>query len=211
MWPRLIPLLASSAAWIAEQAAAMAIPYFLERLLRGMGAKGPVNVWTKDLTSGYDTEADRRQKMDKNAAYLDALVKDEKYQPKTVNGRVVETYCNFALQAYAEQCGYSGFKGLTANEIYSKAAQSKEFTPDSAERAVEHAKKGGFSFAAKQYPVHGHCAAVYPGPMVYSGSWAKQVPLVANIGKSNGIMATSLAFSVKDGEPVYFLYKVGEV
>ena len=191
----------------------MAIPLLLERLLRRMGAKGPIKIWEKSLDSGYNVDTDRRERMDKNTAYLDKLVHDEQYKPKKNDkGGIVETYCNFALHAYAKDCfGYEGFKGLTANEIYSKAVQDKAFTPDTAERAVEHAKKGGFSFAAKQYPVHGHVAAVYPGPLVFSASWDKYVPLVANIGKSNGTMATSLAFPVAQGEPVYLLYKVGEV
>lgn len=206
MWLR---ILAPTLAWIAEQSAAMAIPYFLERWLRGKGAKGPVTIWSKDLDSGYNVQEDRKQNMAKNSELLDKLI--AKYPPKVVDGNVVETYCNFALQEYAKSFGYDGFKGLNANEICEKAEADKAFAKDSAERATEHAKKGGFAFAGKQYTGHGHVAAVYPGPMVYSGSWGKFVPLLGNVGKKNGIMATSLAFPIRLGEPTYYLYGVGQV
>lgn len=187
----------------------MAIPYFIEKWLRGKGAKGPVTIWSKDLDSGYNVDDDRRERMTKNSELLDKLI--AKYPPKIVDGNVVETYCNFGLNEYAQSFGYDGFKGLTANEIFDKAEADKAFTKDTAERAVDHAKCGGFAFAAKQYTGHGHVAAIYPGPMVYSGSWKKFVPLLANIGKKNGIMATSLAFTVTGSEPTYFLYGVGKV
>ena len=98
-----------------------------------------------------------------------------------------------------------------ANDMYDIMASSPEFTKDSEERAHQHAEKGGLAIAAKKYPVHGHVAVVFPGPMIYSGSWKRSVPMVANCGKTNGIMPCSMAFSVKDGPPDYFLWKVGEV
>ena len=62
MWLR---ILAPTLAWIAEQSAAMAIPYFLERWLRGKGAKGPVTILSKDLDSGYNMEEERKKRRDK--------------------------------------------------------------------------------------------------------------------------------------------------
>jgi len=51
---------------------------------------------------------------------------------------------------------------------------------------------------------HGHVSVVYPAPMQRSGSWNKMVPMLANIGKTNGLMRTSQAFPV---EPDYFVLK----
>jgi len=51
---------------------------------------------------------------------------------------------------------------------------------------------------------HGHVAVVYPAPVQRSGSWNKMVPMLANIGKTNGLMRTSQAFPV---EPDYFVLK----
>lgn len=122
------------------------------------------------------------------------------------------TKCNIGTRQIAEEMGCFIFKpNHLANDMYDIMAASPEFTKDTGERAVEHAKNGGLAIAAKKYKIKGHVAVVFPGPMVYSGSWKKSVPLVANVGVSNGIMATSLAFPVKDGEPDYFLWNVGKV
>jgi hypothetical protein len=51
---------------------------------------------------------------------------------------------------------------------------------------------------------HGHVAVVYPAPMQRSGSWNKTVPMLANIGKKNGLMRASQAFPL---EPDYFVLK----
>lgn len=50
----------------------------------------------------------------------------------------------------------------------------------------------------------GHIAAVYTykGAMVWSSRWQKEVPLVANIGKKNGVMGANWAFHL---EPRYFI------
>lgn len=122
------------------------------------------------------------------------------------------TWCNKGCRLIAEEMGCFLFKeNHTANEMYDIMDASPDFTKDTGERAVEHAKKGGLAIAAKKYRGHGHVAVVFPGPMVYSGSWKKSIPLIANIGKSNGVMAASLAFSVSEGEPTYFLWNVGKV
>ena len=83
-----------------------------------------------------------------------------------------------------------------------------DWTKDSGEKASEHAEKGGIALAAKVYPMHGHIAVVFPkGSLAWSGSWGKLVPFVANVGKRNGVMKTSEAFPVLEGQPEYWLYK----
>lgn len=204
MWPLLI----RSFAWLGEQVALSAIPYAIERILRRWGADGSVVSRTWDLGSGYDVSEDRRKTMESNREFLTKLVVDTKYIP-TPDGR---TYCNMALNAYAKTFGYNGFDGKLANEICDIASNSADFTIEKdPERVMKHAANGGFAFAGKRGEKHGHVAAVFPGPLVYSGSWKMSVPVLANVGKSNGIMPTSMAFSVKDSPPDYYIYKVGSV
>ena len=203
MWP----LLLRASAWVAEQVAVSAIPYAIERILRGWGVDGKIASKTWDLGSGYDVEGERRDKMESNRAFLTKLVADEKYQPEP-GGR---TFCNIALQAYAHTFGIKCFDDKLANDICTTAADHPDFTIEKdPERVMRHASRGGFAFAGKKGEKHGHVAAVFPAPLVYSGSWKRSVCLVANIGKSNGIMPLSMAFPVKDSPPEYYVYKASE-
>ena len=204
MWP----LLARSFIWLSEQVALSAMPFFVERLLRRFGADGSIVSKTWDLGSGYDVDEDRRGAMESNRQFLTKLVVDEKYQPEP-GGR---TFCNLALIAYAHTFGITCFDDKVANDICNTASDHPDFTIETdPERVMKHAANGGFAFAGKRGEKHGHVAAVFPGPLVYSGSWKRSVPMLANVGKSNGIMPCSMAFSVKDSPPDYYLYKVGGV
>lgn len=184
----------------------MAIPYAIERLLRLWGANGEIVSRTWDLGSGYDVEGERQERMESNREFLTKLVVDTKYTP-TPDGR---TFCNLALIAYAHTFGITCFDDKLANDICITASDHPDFRIETdPERIMKHAANGGFAFAGKKAQPHGHVAAVFPGPLVYSGSWKMSVPVLANVGRKNGLMPTSMAFPVKDGPPYFFVYKSG--
>ena len=49
-------------------------------------------------------------------------------------------------------------------------------------------------------------AIVFPIGMQFSGSLKRDVPLLANIGKTVGVMKSSAAFPILDGEADYFTW-----
>lgn len=119
------------------------------------------------------------------------------------------SYCNIASKRIAAAMGCV-IKGM-ANEIIESFEKSTDWKIDSMERALAHAEKGGLAFACKKEKPHGHICCVYPAPMQFSGSLNKNVCLVANVGKTNGIMRVTQAFSIKDGLPYFWLWKSEEI
>lgn len=158
---------------------------------------------TVELGSGYSVEDERMADVEKLIeACRKAIVK---YPPKkNAAGEVLETYCNWGLTDIAEAVGCKEIRGKTANEIQSFAVLNPQiFRQDTGDRAWTHAIHGGFAFAAQVGEHHGHVAAVAPLEMELSGSWNKKVPILANVGKENGLMRASKCFQV---EPLYFLW-----
>ena len=47
-------------------------------------------------------------------------------------------------------------------------------------------------------------AVLFPGAMVFSSKWQKECPVLANVGKRNGVMGANWAFET---EPDYFVTK----
>lgn len=135
----------------------------------------------------------------------DGIIVD--YPSEVINDKLV-TKCNLACQKVCKMYGYTLFNGMTANEMASALQIGcRNWKLVSAEYAAAHAMNGGLAVAAKQYTGHGHIAIVAPRPCEMSGSWNKQVPIVANVGKTNGYMKVSQAFPVSDREPDYFTYE----
>lgn len=110
------------------------------------------------------------------------------------------TYCNMAVQLICKHMGYDGFEGLLANQIYEKC--DTEFKKVDPKWAAEFAATGGVAIAAVRGSPHGHVAVVYPGPTTYSNKWKQEVPLVANVGKTNGVIGANWSFREK---PSYYL------
>lgn len=86
------------------------------------------------------------------------------------------TYCNMAVNAYAQKLGYKGFKGLTANQMYAKmSAPGSGWHKATAAQAMAAAKKGGLTVAGWSSKGHGHIAAVI-------GEFSSGVPAIAQAG-----------------------------
>lgn len=143
-------------------------------------------------------------------AACDAVLLDPALKPSP-DGKV--THCNSAAQIVAKALGCDEFddpKGapIMANAMHAvmKANASGKWKPADGRSATLHALDGGLAFAAIVEEVHGHLAAIYPVGMQASGSLKKDVPMVANVGKTVGLMKVSGAFPVANGEPDYFVW-----
>lgn len=122
-------------------------------------------------------------------------------------GNVIETHCNLGVnQITTDYVGYSGFKGMLANQIFDFmiTPKGREFWRriDGYE-ACAYAASKKLCIAVLKLPEHGHIAVIYPRPLEFSPGWMKNVPSVANIGKWNEIKRISYAFP---SEPQYYLY-----
>lgn len=172
---------------------------FLDGLIALAKARGVS--FSVSLGSGYN-EMSKRDEMREvlKAACEEAMEKPE-FAPRDGN-----TYCNQAARYIAERMGCYDFKPeMTANEQV--AHVEANWKKADAQEAHAHAARGGLAVAAKTFPEHGHMAVCYPMmSLAASGSWGKPVPWVANIGKTNGVMATSKAFPVSSGEPSYYCW-----
>jgi hypothetical protein len=135
----------------------------------------------------------------------------KRYPPKlSPTGEVLETYCNLGLAEIGKAVGCTEIAGMRANKIHDHALSHPDrFIEVNGLTAHGLAMRGNFVFASKKAPVHGHVACVYPDAMSYSGSLKRNVPVLANIGKENGVMASSRCFPVADGECSYFFWVRG--
>lgn len=134
---------------------------------------------------------------------LDRLIKHPKLQP--ANGK---TYCNLFVTWACEEYGATDFEGKLANEICDILFKSKSWRCVEGETANKIANNGGLCIAAQKNKPHGHVCIVYPGAMVWSTKWGLECPVVANVGKRNGVMGCNWAFAK---EPLYFAKKSDEV
>lgn len=108
-----------------------------------------------------------------------------------------KTYCNVACRQISEGMGYAGISDkLLANDIITLLSTAENWKEVSVVHAHAHALLGGLAFVAVSEKPHGHIAAVYPAPMQDSGSWGAKVPMLANVGKTNGVMKLSGVFRV---------------
>lgn len=166
-----------------------------------------------ELESGYN----KLHRIRKNLATLkDAclhVVQAKDYSPRDVTGDgKPETFCNMAVQYVAERMGCGAFiGGPLANRMHDLMEMSGEFTQVSGDDAAALAQKGCLVIASRKGERHGHVAVVFPAGPQFSASLEKNVPVVANVGKRNGIMRVSLAFPVEDRqEPFYYFWKPSE-
>lgn len=118
-----------------------------------------------------------------------------------------KTFCNVALRRTALWFGYDKIpKDMLMNDIILRIKRDVDFLPVSGGAANNAAITGKWAMALHAYDEHGHGATIYPmEKMGVSGKWGN-VPYVANIGKSNGIMKVSDAFPVNNTEPDYFVW-----
>lgn len=118
------------------------------------------------------------------------------------------TFCNVATRRIAEAVGFSGITDkMLANEIITFLAKNPSWREVAMDLAQAFAVGGGFAVVAMSDAPHGHIATLYPAPAAESGSWGQKVPIIANVGKANGIMRLSGAFRAADKAKLrYFVY-----
>jgi hypothetical protein len=143
----------------------------------------------------------------KNAC--DVAMSDPKFQPDPEAG---VTHCNQAVAYVAGQLGCHELDGLMADEQYQVMATnaSGHWRKVDGSTATLHALDGGLAIAAmtsqRTGQAHGHVAVVYPEGMQASPSLGHDVPTLANVGRFVGVVKSSAAFPVANGEADYFVW-----
>lgn len=141
-------------------------------------------------------------------AICDEVLADPELRPS--NGT---THCNQAARkiSHAMNCFDFDDLSLTADFMYHIMANGGKWSKVNGSEATIHALGGGLAFAAlsglQLNEKHGHLAAIYPLGMGYSVSLKKDVPMIANVGRTVGLIKVSGAFPVSLGEPDYFCYQ----
>ena len=143
-------------------------------------------------------------------AALDTVREDKDLAPKIDDdGTVLETFCNIGLDrimalipGMPRMLNKLNNRPFCANDMCECMANSpSRYAEVTGEVACARAAQGILVIACQQEAGHGHVAAVYPAPMAWSASWAKQVPVLNNIGKINGVLRASQCFRT---EPKYY-------
>ena len=144
----------------------------------------------------------------------DLVISDDDLRPR--DGR---TFCNIGSLTVAQAMGCTEFDTegdpLMADEMIALMeanASGKWSVASSSSEAALHALDGKLGFAAKTSAelgeAHGHLCVIYPASQQWSGSWGKEVPMCANVGRQNGEEKVSSAFPVNCGEPTYYLWSI---
>lgn len=164
---------------------------------------------TIQLGTGYSVEKDMEQEAAKLIQLQEEAIAQFPPQGKT-------THCNEGLMYIADGLGCRDLDGMNATCMVQHVQQlcithSHDWREDSWERAVAHAARGGFAFFGMEAPpgdVHGHVVSIAAKSMEMSGTWGQEVPICANIGKTNGFMRLSQCFRL-DEKPMLkcFLWK----
>ena len=130
----------------------------------------------------------------------DRIMANPKLQPH--DGK---TFCSLAVTWICEEYDITEFEGLLANQIYDILASGRNWREVDGEVANKIANNGKIAIAAQKGRPHGHVAVVYPGAMVWSTKWGREAPVLANVGKRNGVLGANWAFAK---EPEYFAQKI---
>lgn len=154
------------------------------------------------LGTGYKVSGELDARVSRLRSLCEDAVTRKEWQPTEKS-----TFCNFASAWFANHYGFSGLKGKLANDQVRALKDNPSWEVVDTTTAIKQARFGSLVLAGKEYDDHGHIATCYPGISAYSGTWAKEVPLVANVGRNNGVMPCSQAFPVRQGEPFYFLLR----
>lgn len=98
------------------------------------------------------------------------------------------TFCNIAVSAVCSVMGYTGFMGLTADQIVDNIPTNPDWSPVPMEKAQDLANQGSLLIAGldgkAMGQAHGHVVVIRPGKPCYSGKWG-QTPRCLNIGSEN--------------------------
>jgi hypothetical protein len=172
-------------------------------LLNLFGGKVVVaHTWV--LPSFYDhTAMDKDSILSRLKTASTEAIKD--FQPKTnKENEIIETYCNVATDYICREVWkFKGFMNMMANQIFDRMKNAPDFAEVTPDTAQTLANDGRMVIAGFKNEPHGHCAVVVPGKALYSGKWMKNAPLIANVGKRNGIMGANFAFRTP---PIFFAH-----
>lgn len=137
----------------------------------------------------------------------DDVIADRSLEPR--NG---QTFCNEGARRVAQAMDCHDFddESLLADDMIAIMNSGGAWQLVEGQDAADHAQLGGLAFACLSShqlgEAHGHIAALYPADMEYSGSLARMVPMVANVGKQDREEKVSAAFPVSKGEPQYYVW-----
>lgn len=135
-------------------------------------------------------------------------------------GAIVKTFCNLGALEVAQAMSCHEFdtidlsNPMTADELVwmMRSNLSGKWKKVTGSQAAIHALSGGLAFAGMTSgelgEAHGHIAAIYPASMQHSGSLARDVPMVANVGTCLREEKSSDAFPVSRGEAEYFAWNL---
>lgn len=168
----------------------------LDHLVTPAGGAGTI----QELGSGYSVERERTANVEKLRALGMEAVSNPAWIAHDITGDgKVETFCNRSARFVAEGMGYFSIpRNLYANGMIAFFASSPDWSEDSIERAHEAAMKGGLAFVCLEDDPSGHICAIAPEPRQASGSWGIEVPVVFNVGRTNGVIRLSQAFRLQD-------------
>ena len=121
-----------------------------------------------------------------------------------------ETFCNLVVNSICNALGYTKFNAgsqnnpVMANAMVTFLQGSPDWLSIDGNVAQAHANVGALVIACQLNPEgHGHVCVVIPGEMQYSGHFAKNAPLVMNVGRDVFIgKHAGFAFQT---EPSYFV------
>lgn len=143
----------------------------------------------------------------------DIVMNAKALQPREVDGETV-TYCNEATRRICVEFGYNkfpvdknGWSSKMMNAMIDQIESDRAWVKEPMDAGVRYAFAGGLALLVKKYSVHGHGASICPEPMGLSGSLsaaagqAVQVPVVANVGRTNGRMLATAAFTCVRKDP----------
>lgn len=178
--------------------------------------------------TGYDRMADIEDRVKKLTSVIAQALSNPRWE-SLADGT---TFCNDCVCEIADELGVPdlrddqgtpriaesmGQKILRVIADAKDAGKPCKWRQDVAERAVSHAKKGGFGFGwspelSAVGAKHNHVVVVAPLDMEDSSTFGYKVPMVASIARypfENRVMKTSEAYRKKDA-PIWLLYDADE-
>lgn len=148
----------------------------------------------------------------------DKVLRDPELAPlrDKKTGKITATHCNTSSLLVAVTMGCLEFssagESLLADAMVAVMRENRSgcWKKVDGSTASIHALSGCLAFAAMSSEdlkeAHGHIAPLYPVGMQFSGSFKKDVPMVANVGIVQELETVSRAFPVTRGEPSYFTW-----
>lgn len=190
----------------------MSGPWWWDALIAAFCPGGDsLSVSTAVEKTGYDVEAERMSNAIRLRQACDFAVSNPDWMMHDITADgVPETFCNRGLAYIAGEMGETMLKSDQYANTQIRLISDNWLEEVEEERVTAHALAGGLAVACLPSHPHGHVAVVYPSEMEWSGTWGRKVPVIANVGKRNGVMKLSGAFR-KESAPHIRFYLRGTV